>query len=71
MLRYIIKIVGECLILKVDYNIIKIGNYVYEGSQCGLVIGVAGMMSALAAGVHGYVNSNILIIKKEDNNEKR
>lgn len=52
-------------------GIIYIGNYIHKGSQCGVVISTrSDTFSCLNAGTHGYLQSNILEIKK-DGKEKR
>lgn len=46
-------------------EIIYIGNYIYEGSQCGIVISINGLSSCLSAGTHGYCNCNLLVIEDD------
>lgn len=48
-------------------EIIYIGNYIHKGSQCGVVISTrSDTFSCLNAGTHGYSQSNILEIRKDE-----
>lgn len=53
-------------------EVIYIGNYIHKGSQCGIVISKrSNIFATLSAGNHGYSQSNILEIKKDEKGKKR